>query len=162
MSGRLVILRHADAEHIGTTADMDRELTDEGRARAAAAGELLTREGVLPDHVICSPARRTRQTLDLVAARLPTRPTVEYEPAAYTADPDEMLELISRVDTGVRTLLVVGHNPTMAQLALAFTDSAAAVSFPPASIAVVDLEVGWLYAAPGTGTGRILPRPPID
>ncbi|GAA3729363.1 phosphohistidine phosphatase [Spinactinospora alkalitolerans] len=154
MSGRLIILRHAQADPGIGTSDADRELTGKGRVQAAAVGRLLAGEGLVPDHVICSTARRTRQTWELVAAGLPGEPTVDFEPAAYSAGLDAMFELIGLVGADVGTLMVVGHNPTAAQLAAAFIGGV--VAFPPASIAVADLDVEWLYAAPGTGTGRIL------
>jgi phosphohistidine phosphatase len=156
MSRRLVILRHARADHgLGGT-DHDRTLTDGGRAQARDAGARLARAGLIPDHVICSTATRTRETLDLALGELPGDPTVDFAKDAYNADLDTALGLIQAVDPDVRTLLFVGHNPTMADLASAFMPDDALVSFAPASIAAVDLEVEWLYAAPGTGTGRLL------
>ncbi|MFC4563989.1 SixA phosphatase family protein [Nocardiopsis mangrovi] len=156
MSRRLVILRHARAEHGFTGPDHDRTLTQGGRVQAVDAGGRLALGGLVPDHVICSTAVRTRETLDAVLGELPTRPTVEYEGSAYSADLDTVFGLINAVDPEVGTLLLVGHNPTMADLASAFMDDPGLISFPPASIAVVDLEVEWLYAAPGTGSGRVL------
>jgi phosphohistidine phosphatase len=119
-------------------------------------GERLAREGLLPDHVLCSTARRTRQTWDLVAEQLPCEPEVDFDAELYTADVDTALQLVSYVDPQVRTLLVVGHNPTMAQLAAAFDSESGYLSFPPASVAVVDLDVDWLYIAPGTGRLRLV------
>ncbi|MFC3999966.1 SixA phosphatase family protein [Nocardiopsis sediminis] len=156
MSRRLVILRHARAEHGFAGPDHDRSLTESGRAQALEAGRRLALAGLVPDHVICSTATRTRQTLDGVLAELPARPSVEFEESAYAADLDTAFALINAADPDVGTLLLVGHNPTMADLASAFIDDPGLVSFPPASLAVVDLEVEWLYAAPGTGDGRIL------
>lgn len=159
MNRRLIVLRHAKAEHAAGLADVERALTDKGRAQASAVGMLLAREGLVPDYVICSAAKRTRQTWRLVAEALPTVPEVDVNTALYTADLDTVLERVSLVDPAVRTLLVVGHNPTMAQLAAAFGDDTGYAHFPPASAAVIDLEVDWLYAAPGTGTARTLERP---
>jgi phosphohistidine phosphatase len=156
MSRRLVVLRHAQAEHSASLADVDRPLTQEGRQQARMVGERLAREGLLPDHVLCSTARRTRQTWDLVAEQLPCEPEVDFDAELYTADVDTALQLVSYVDTQVRTLLVVGHNPTMAQLAAAFDSESGYLSFPPASVAVVDLDVDWLYIAPGTGRLRLV------
>ncbi|AAZ54173.1 histidine phosphatase family protein [Thermobifida fusca] len=156
MSRRLVVLRHAQAEHSASLADVDRPLTQEGRQQARMVGERLAREGLLPDHVLCSTARRTRQTWDLVAEQLPCEPEVDFDAELYTADVDTALQLVSYVDPQVRTLLVVGHNPTMAQLAAAFDSESGYLSFPPASVAVVDLDVDWLYIAPGTGRLRLV------
>ncbi|GAB3206474.1 SixA phosphatase family protein [Marinactinospora thermotolerans] len=156
MNGRLVILRHAQAEPALGGPDADRPLTAVGRSQAEAVGAALAREGLLPDQVICSTARRTRQTWELVARHLAARPETDYSDAAYGAGLDDVFGLINLVDPAVGTLLYVGHNPTAGMLASAFMEEGP-VPFPPASVAVVDLEVEWLYAAPGTGTGRILP-----
>ncbi|CAL9495874.1 putative protein [Nocardiopsis dassonvillei] len=159
MTGRtLLLLRHAKAEAGYGVIDYDRSLTDRGHEQARRVGRLLAEQGHTPDHVICSSAKRTRQTLDGVLEALdgPVGPEIDYSESAYTAGVDALLELITYVDPGVRTLLVVGHNPTIAQLAATFVGNEALVSYSPATVAAVDLEVEWLYTAPGTGTGRIL------
>ncbi|WP_444962075.1 SixA phosphatase family protein [Nocardiopsis sp. M1B1] len=156
MSGarRLLLMRHAQAEN--GFEDFERGLTDRGRSQAEAVGRLLAERGYVPDHVICSAARRTRQTLDGVLGAMEpgVRPEVDYSEAAYSAGVDTLLELVNQVDPGAGTVLVVAHNPTVAQLAGAFLGSPAA--YPPATVAAVELEVEWLYAAPGTGSGTLL------
>lgn len=156
MSGarRLLLMRHAQAEN--GFEDFERGLTDRGRSQAEAVGRLLAERGYVPDHVICSAARRTRQTLDGVLGAMEpgVRPEVDYSEAAYSAGVDTLLELVNQVDPDAGTVLVVAHNPTVAQLAGAFLGSPAA--YPPATVAAVALEVEWLYAAPGTGSGTLL------
>ncbi|MBB6122096.1 SixA phosphatase family protein [Nocardiopsis algeriensis] len=156
MARTLLLLRHAKAENGYGLADFDRALTDRGKVQAEAVGRLLAEQGYSPDHVICSSARRTRQTLEGVLGALGTSPEIDYSEAAYSAGVDTLLELITYVDADVETLLVVGHNPTIAQLAAAFVGGEALMSYSPATVAAVDLEVEWLYTAPGTGTGRLL------
>ncbi|MDA0566487.1 histidine phosphatase family protein [Streptomonospora sp. S1-112] len=156
MTRRLIVLRHAKADALVGGADHARVLTPEGRDQARAVGARLAAAGLRPDHVLCSTARRTRQTLELALAAFESPPPVEYEDALYSADVPAVLDLVSRTDPAVHTLLVVGHNPTMAQLAGAFMADEPLTGFPPAATAVVDLEVEWLYAAPGTGTARLL------
>lgn len=156
MTRRLIVLRHAQAEHGAGGPDHERVLTGTGRDQAAAVGGTLARAGLVPDHVICSSARRTRQTLDLALGELPAAPSVDYSDAAYSGGVDDIFALVSGVDPDVSTLLVVGHNPTVAQVAAAFTGAGMLMSFPPAAAAVAELDVEWLYAAPGTGTGRLL------
>ncbi|GAA3730900.1 SixA phosphatase family protein [Salinactinospora qingdaonensis] len=153
---RLLLLRHAKAEHTAGVADVDRALTGKGRAQATAVGTLLGREETVPDHVICSPSQRTRQTLDHVVAELPSAPTVDYAEPVYTGAPDDIFELINMVDPEVATLMVVGHNPTISELAATFFERPETVSLSTAGVAVVEMAVSWLYAAPGTGTGRLL------
>ncbi len=147
-------MRHAQAEN--GFEDFERALTDRGRSQAETVGRLLAERGYVPDHVICSAARRTRQTLDGVLGAMEpgTHPEVDYSEAAYSAGVDTLLELVNQVDPDAGTVLVVAHNPTMAQLAGAFLGNPAA--YPPATVAAVELEVEWLHAAPGTGSGTLL------
>ncbi|MEV7329869.1 histidine phosphatase family protein [Micromonospora sp. NPDC093244] len=128
----LVLLRHAKAEQGSDAADdANRPLSPRGDADAAAAGAWLAHHGLLPDVVICSTARRTRQTWHGVAMGMtgappeggPTgpSPTVRYEPGAYDAHPEELLALVRTVDPAARTALLIAHNPGISLLS-AFLD----------------------------------------
>ncbi|MUL39582.1 histidine phosphatase family protein [Streptomonospora sp. PA3] len=156
MTKRLIVLRHAQAEPLIDGSDHERPLTAQGREQARAAGAHLASGGLFPDHVLCSTALRARETAELVADAFPNSPAVEQERDLYSADVPAVLELVSRTDPDVQNLLVVGHNPTMAQLVAAFMPDDPLDSFPTAGLAVVELEVEWLYAAPGTGAARLL------
>src|SRR5690606_15031597 len=110
----LVLLRHGKAESANGQPDFERPLTDRGCDDSYAAGQWLRSEGYLPDLVICSAARRARQTWKHAAKALDRTPSVKYERALYdAATPDDLLKVIHQVpdDTGV--LLLIGHNPTM-------------------------------------------------
>jgi phosphohistidine phosphatase len=114
----LVLLRHAKAESPPGVADENRPLSARGHADAHAAGAwLATRHA--PELVLCSPAKRTRQTWHAIAANLTTKPAaqVRYERRLYLAGADELLELVRETDDSVGTVLVIGHNPTLSQLA---------------------------------------------
>ncbi|GAB3055313.1 SixA phosphatase family protein [Micromonospora schwarzwaldensis] len=122
----LVLLRHAKAEQSRDAPDAERPLTARGHADAAAAGAWLARHGLLPDVVLCSPARRTRQTWHGVALGMTgsppesgpagSTPAVRYEPTAYEAHPDELLELVRSVDPAAGTVLLIAHNPGISLL----------------------------------------------
>ncbi|MDA2814872.1 histidine phosphatase family protein [Nocardiopsis sp. RSe5-2] len=158
MTGTLVIVRHAQAQH-GIGEDHARQLTVKGRRQAQEVGTLLADAGILPDQVICSTSTRTRETLELALEQMPGRPQIDFEEAAYGASGRELYELVNLVPKDVGTVMLVGHNPAVAQMASEFIDlgpHGGFLQFPPASVAVVRMEVEWLYAAPGTGTGRLL------
>ncbi|MFG1675238.1 SixA phosphatase family protein [Micromonospora sp. NPDC049282] len=122
----LVLLRHAKAEQPREALDAERPLTVRGHADAAAAGAWLARHELLPDVVLCSPARRTRQTWHGVAMGMTgspaeggpagSTPAVRYEPTAYEAHPDELLELVRTVDPAAGTVLLIAHNPGISLL----------------------------------------------
>lgn len=159
MSRTLLLMRHAQAEPGFGVDDIDRPLTDKGLAQAKAVGRLLAQHGHRVDHVICSTALRTRQTLDGVLSTwgVETPPEVEYSEAAYNAATDTLLELVQYVDADAENVMVVGHNPSISQLVADFVaGSEPLTGFPPATVAAVRLDVEWLYAAPGTGIGHVL------
>jgi phosphohistidine phosphatase len=153
----LVILRHAKSEQSSTVPDVDRSLTDRGHADAGAAGAWLARTGYLPDAVLCSPARRTRQTWHDVAMALvdaasrPAGPEVSYERAIYDGDVDDLVALVRGLGPGVGTALLVGHNPVLSDLSAALDPSARADSdgLRTAGVAVHVLDGDWAQAGPG-------------
>lgn len=114
----LVLLRHAKADNPPSTADVDRPLSARGHADAQAAGVWLAGRQV-PDLVICSPSKRTRQTWHGVAANLPagTDPQVRYERRVYQGTAADLLDVVREVEDTFGTVLLIGHNPTLSQLA---------------------------------------------
>ncbi|NEA25478.1 SixA phosphatase family protein [Actinomadura bangladeshensis] len=150
----LIVLRHAKAVAGFGTADIDRVLNDRGRRDAAAAGEWLRANGLVPDHVLCSPAARTRETLGLLALDA----AVTYQPAIYANDPDGLLTLVTEAPDDAGTLLLVGHNPSVHQLVHDLTGQAPE-AFPTCALAVIDLPDAWAGVRPGLGTLRTVHTP---
>lgn len=152
---KLVLLRHAKSDW-PDVADHDRPLAKRGRRDAPAMGRWLGASGYVPDAVVCSTARRARETWDLaatgMAAAVPgASPAVRYEPRVYEATVLGLLMLVREFDAGWRTALIVGHNPGLAELTvgLASPDSAPPQAFPTAAVAVLGLPGPWAEAAPG-------------
>ncbi len=122
----LVILRHAKADRPSGVADAERPLTERGHADAGAAGAWLAARGYRPDLVICSPAKRTRQTWHGVALALGagTAPTVRYEPRVYRSGHLDLIKLLRSTEPDVGTVLIIGHYPTMSLLSAALDEKA--------------------------------------
>jgi len=118
----LVLMRHAKAEEGPGKADHDRELADRGRRDARAAGMWLHRQGLVPDLVICSTAQRTRQTWEEACRGGAQSEFVEFRRSVYLGGSEQTLETVREDGGDTTTLLVVGHNPTMAQLTSLLTD----------------------------------------
>jgi phosphohistidine phosphatase len=118
MRRTLVILRHAKADRPAGVADIDRPLTGRGHADAAAAGAWLVSRGYVPDLVLCSPAKRTRQTWHGVAMALTGdgAPEVRYQPELYADGVDDALDLLTTAPESAETVLLIGHNPTVSML----------------------------------------------
>jgi phosphohistidine phosphatase len=151
---RLIVVRHAKATHKPGFADPDRPLTSRGRRDAKAAGQWLSGQRLLPGLVLCSPSLRTRQTWDRLAAELGTGQDigVQYDSRLYLADEDDTLDVIGETPDEVRTLLIIGHNPAMQQVASSLTGQGD-LGFPTTAIAVVDLG-SWARLVPGAGSAR--------
>ncbi|WP_242579752.1 histidine phosphatase family protein [Streptomyces sp. MST-110588] len=150
---RLLLLRHAKAARPAGTADHERPLSGRGRRDARAAGRLLATADWLPDLVLCSTARRTRETWELAAAELAGHAAVRFEPRLYHASVPELLAVVHQVPTHVSTVLVIGHNPDLREaILLAAGDGAGQRTgqvqqvqekFPTAAIALLVWRGTW-------------------
>src|ERR1051326_8020454 len=92
---RLIVMRHAKAGELPGGPDAERALTPRGRADAARAGQWLAEQGFVPDAVICSPARRARQTWRQVEAELdPGAVRAHEDESLYQATAGDVLEIV--------------------------------------------------------------------
>lgn len=118
----LILMRHGKAEEGFSKPDHDRELTARGRRDATAAGRWLRNEGFVPDLVLCSTATRTRQTWEQVSRGGAGCELVEFRRTLYLAGAEAVVEAVVEAahedagGGGASTVLVVGHNPTAAEL----------------------------------------------
>lgn len=137
----LILLRHAHAEPAAPGQDdFDRPLSRQGQAEAEAAGNWLRQHSLVPDRVVTSPARRTRETLEQV---LEIIGYVEQrqDPRIYDATPGTLIQLADELREFPRVLLV-GHNPGLEQLAalLSSGQSGDFRGMPAGSVAVLRLS----------------------
>ena len=152
---RLILLRHAKSDWPDVP-DRDRPLAKRGRRDAPRVGRWLNEHGYQPDVVVCSAARRTRQTWDLVAPELGCSPAVRFEPRAYGASALTLLYLAQELPSRYRTALLIAHNPGLSELAGSLAAPAAAgnggrpgISLPTAGVAVLEFAGDWPALAPG-------------
>jgi phosphohistidine phosphatase len=146
----LVLLRHAKAETPPAVADVDRPLTSRGHADAAAAGAWLSHRGFEPDLVLCSPARRTRETWHGVALALSRAPEVVYDDEVYAATARDLLDLVADVDDGTGTVLLIGHNPGLSDLSILLDDTGDAEGLRTAGTAVHRFDGHWVECVEGS------------
>jgi phosphohistidine phosphatase len=110
---RLVIIRHAHAEHSNVT-DFKRELTVAGGLEAIAAGKILLTAKIIPDMLISSPAQRAASTAIAIAKTVNFPPkAIVFEHNLYFGDYADTLSIIRQAPDKIDTLFIVGHNPTM-------------------------------------------------
>jgi phosphohistidine phosphatase len=154
---RLLLLRHAKSSWDDAALDdFDRPLAPRGRKAAARMGRHLGQREPVADLVLCSSAARAVETWARVAERFASPPPLRHLKSLYLAPPSRLLAALRRLDDGIRTALLVGHNPGLQALALglAAEDGGArrvrlAAKFPTAALAVFEVSGPWAELAPG-------------
>jgi phosphohistidine phosphatase len=172
---KLVLLRHAKSAWPDVP-DHERPLARRGERDAPVMGRWLRAAGHVPDQVLCSTARRARETWQLAQHGLGATPPVSFEEGVYQGSAVQLLDLIRRASPAVRTLLLVGHDPAMQELALTLaattptpylgdvppTDTLDRLraKFPTAAIAVFEVPGNWDQLVPGSArlTRFVTPR----
>jgi phosphohistidine phosphatase len=145
-----VVLRHGTAEPFAPT-DQERHLADRGRDEARVAGERLRSLGVVPDHVVVTPAVRTRETWQEVASVLGSELQPVVERSGYGASLEVLVDALRTLPADAATVLFVGHNPVAAHLCHFLDDGsgdpAASAGLmqglPTGALAVLETDVAW-------------------
>jgi phosphohistidine phosphatase len=136
----LLLLRHARPTTTSPTGhDFDRPLADVGRADASHVGRLLRQKEIEPEVVVSSPAARARETAGLVCEAAGLSVQTRFDARIYEASLEELLQIVSEAEDGAETLLIVGHNPGLAELIARLTGASLAVS--PATLARIELDI---------------------
>lgn len=113
---RIILMRHAQSGWaLPGQADFDRSLDEAGVAEAAEVSARAAAAGYRPDLVLCSTARRCRQTADAFLAAFAEPPEVRYSDELYNAPPSAYFELIGRHPDRA-SVMVLGHNPAMEEI----------------------------------------------
>ncbi len=151
---RLLLLRHARAvtaqEEESDASDRSRALSPGGRRDAAALGEQLRQRALAPEQALVSPALRTRETFDLLCPFAPASPRSTFPDALYLAAPRTLLAMLRERDEARGSLLLVGHNPGLHELALILTGGHELLraGFPTCTLALFGFEGSWAGLAP--------------
>jgi phosphohistidine phosphatase len=148
-SGRtLLLMRHAKSAYPPGVSDHDRPLAPRGIREAELAGGWLRKHAPRIDAVLCSTATRARDTLSHTGVTAP----VTFCQRLYDAVPGAVIEAINGVDDPVGTLLVIGHEPAMAQVSLGLASASGgnqtaaeeiSTKFPTSAIAVLRSGAAW-------------------
>ena len=139
----LIIMRHARAEMGNGKPDFDRMLDPAGWEEAEEVGAALAEAGLLPDTVLCSAARRTRDTLSAMLPQFSEDCDVRFLNEIYNAEAPALRNLITRASG--QTVLLIGHNPTVHNLALMLAgkdEDAIGNNFPTSTAAVFSVGFG--------------------
>jgi phosphohistidine phosphatase len=147
---QLVVMRHAKAEPGGET-DAQRELAQSGWDDGLEAGRWLADSGFAPTSALVSAARRATSTWLAVAEGGSFDAEASYSESLYAAGPETALDLVRETSDEADSLLVVGHNPTIAYLAQLLDDGSGdadaaremAVGFPAGALAWFSVKGTW-------------------
>jgi phosphohistidine phosphatase len=164
---RLVLVRHAKAARPSGVPDHERPLCGKGRRSAQAVGHWFVAEGPRPGLALCSTAVRCRQTWEIACGSLAIVPT-RYESALYEATPEDVLRLVRAVNPDLPAVVVIGHEPTMSEVALTLAGPGSEApalegvtrSFRTAGVAVLRLSRPWgrLEAGSAALESYVVPR----
>lgn len=116
---RLLLFRHAKAERSEPgMEDRSRKLIERGRKDAARIGAYMASHALTPDRVMTSPSSRTQETWKFAAAAFRPEPAGTSVERLYDASAHDILEVIKAAPASAHTLLIVGHNPGLHEVAL--------------------------------------------
>lgn len=154
----LVIVRHAKSDWSTELPDEQRPLADRGRRDAPLIGPWIAEHVGTVDLVLCSPAVRARQTWQLAAAGLRPEPPVRYEERIYGSGPSGLLGLLDELPDRLRTVVLVGHNPTLTELVTVL--SGESHELKTSALAVLRWAGSWadVHARPASLAATALPR----
>jgi phosphohistidine phosphatase len=150
----LFLLRHAKSSWKDPAlADHDRPLASRGRRAAKLLADHLRCERVAPGLVLCSSARRTRETLERIGP-LGEQATIRIERELYAAADHRLLERVRAVDDEFESVLLIGHNPGVQELALSLADSGEKLAtlrrkYPTGALARLEFAGRWRELGPG-------------
>jgi len=141
----LYLLRHAKAVSDAPGGDAERPLAKRGRKAAKRMGDFIAGLNPRAEAVLCSPALRTRETLDMLLPALDPAPAILYEEELYLADAGSLFERLRKLPKALRSVLLIGHNPGLHELGvrLAAEPGRLAEKFPTAALAAFDLDMSW-------------------
>lgn len=150
MTKQLLLMRHAKSDWPAEIrSDRDRPLNGRGRKTATQMGRWLQEQGLMPDIVLCSSARRTQETVERMLETWSRQPPVFPTDSLYLAAGTNILDVVRSDGMESDRLLVVGHNPGLADLVghLCGQNN----GFPTAALAIVDFKIDcWIDLLPGS------------
>jgi phosphohistidine phosphatase len=163
----VILLRHAKSSWADPAlADLDRPLAPRGERASRRIAKYIRRKKIRPALVLCSSSLRTRQTLEAIASSLGKSSSVEFEPQLYAASEGELLERLQALPESVDSVMMIGHNPGLHELARVLASRGAELprleeKFPTGALATLVLDSeSWAALEPGDGelVDYVVPR----
>jgi phosphohistidine phosphatase len=145
----ILILRHAKSSwKEANLPDHERPLNKRGRRDAPQVGALIKQENLMPDLVLCSTARRARETIQAVVDECGYEGEIRYIPDLYHPEVQEIASILGSLDDTIQTVMLVGHNPELEELVNEITELD--LHLPTAALALVKIGIrSWMEAPAG-------------
>ncbi|MCG3210617.1 MAG: hypothetical protein FOGNACKC_04248 [Anaerolineae bacterium] len=165
----VLLLRHAKSDWgEAGLADFDRPLATRGEKDAPLMGQVLAKFDYMPDQIISSPAKRARQTSQLVAKACGYQPEIDWADSFYGGGSEDLIGALRRLPDSVERPLLVGHNPTLEETVAdmlvgpdASWQESMSIKLPTAGLVCLDLPITeWRELVPGQAVLRwfLIPR----
>jgi len=155
----LFLLRHAKSSWKNKDLpDFERPLNSRGRKAAETMAAVLKQQNVSPELILSSCAVRARETIEIILRSIKVKPDLRFDERIYEAPPARLLEVITQIDKGVQTVLIVGHNPGLEELVSLLTGKDE--TMPTAALAKISFKVSnWANTGDKGGVLEWLIRP---
>jgi phosphohistidine phosphatase len=142
----VILLRHGKSSWSDSTlSDIDRPLAPRGERASRRIAKYMRRKRIRPTLVLCSPSLRTRQTLEAIEPSLGKGCSIELVPQLYAASERELLERLQALPESVTSVMLIGHNPGLQNLALVLASRGADLpqleeKFPTGALATLVVQ----------------------
>lgn len=135
-----MLLRHAHTETPSLQKkDYERELTRFGENEASLIGKAMYKNGLTPQLVVSSPAKRARETVQIVTHKIGYKHEIQWKEKIYSGSMEEIITCIGESNNAVKNILVVGHNPAIESCFHFFTGTYKTIS--PATLSIINVNL---------------------
>lgn len=155
----LLIMRHAKSSWDNPDwSDFDRPLNTRGLTTTPFMGNVIYENGLAPELIVSSPAKRAKQTAVLIKETTQVNASVMYDERIYEASPGSLMAVLSEFPETADSVMLVGHNPGLEGLLRVLTGEVEVI--PTAAVAKITLDIGnWADVRPDCGKLEVLMRP---
>ncbi|MEP1032819.1 histidine phosphatase family protein [Ekhidna sp.] len=152
MSRKIYLIRHSYAEGPNGKRDIDRTLTLEGQSMVRALGRHLINQNFNPDIILCSTSARTKETaVNLVEELGMNEGLIDYKDIIYNASVRELLEVLNEVSDEIKSVAIIGHNPTITFFG-EYLSASIIGNMEPSGVVTIKIEkLKWSEISQGTG-----------
>ncbi|MBL4654749.1 MAG: histidine phosphatase family protein [Bacteroidia bacterium] len=141
MSKLLILCRHGKSDYPDDAKDFDRTLTQRGLDDSKLIGRLFKKMAIVPGCVLASPAIRASVTSITMMQELGFTDQIQWEKSLYEEGLENALKLTSNISNEFNTAMIIGHNPTMEEIAHTFLNMKSVINIPTCGIVAIEFYV---------------------